>query len=317
MGFVQLGNKVSIVKDIKAGCIQGSIIGPFLFSIYMSQLQSIVHPWELVAYADDSYVIVQGTDMNELKTCTEGVMSKHYEWLKSIGMICNRSKTELIVFGNNKLSVEVGGESIESKNTIKVLGILIDCDLRWTSQINRTVSKIRSLTFAMRYLRRHLSIDEIRPIIHAHVISHMAYGAPIWHRRLTFRQRAQLRSVYFKILRLITRDFNYKLSRPQLLAKCKVEHIDAILFKRESMFLFNMIHKLEPTELVSKLMQRSYLNERSLGRLHFFDFSHTKMGKACISNSANEISSKWNFDWFFLTPETFKTRLAQQLNGEI
>lgn len=71
MGYVLLGDKVSYVKDIGAGCIQGSTIAPFLLSIYLSDLKQVVSPSNLIAYADDSYVIIEGESVDELKNKNE------------------------------------------------------------------------------------------------------------------------------------------------------------------------------------------------------------------------------------------------------
>jgi len=131
----------------------------------MSGLQNTVAPRDLVVYADDWYVIVNGEDYESLKENTERVMSKHFQWLDTIGMVCNQTKTELLYFGNDQLRPTVNGELITSKNSIKVLGLIMDHDFKWTS----TVSKLRSLTFALRYLRRHLSLSEMKPALFAHV----------------------------------------------------------------------------------------------------------------------------------------------------
>jgi len=313
MGYVQIGNARSFVRDIKAGCIQGSVIGPFLFSIYMSELESIVHPHDLIAYADDSYVIIKGNNLNEVREKTQNTMTSHFEWLKSIGMICNQSKTELMFFNNNDISVKVESEEIRSKKCIKVLGILVDMNLKWEPQLSRIISTSRSISFGLRYLRRHIPLSEMKTLIYSHVVSRMLYGSPVWSGNLTFRQRSKLRSAYFRVLRIISRDFNFKLNRSGLLKMCKVEHIDNILFKRSSCFLFNVIFNLSPTDLAVRLMQRSYFNERSLGRLHFFDFSRTRMGKTCFTNQAGTLANTWNFDWFFMTPSSFKHHLSEQL----
>jgi len=176
------------------------------------------------------------------------------------------------------------------------------------------VSSTRSLSFAIRYLRRHLSVVEMRPVIYAQVVSRMAYGAPVWFHYLNFRQRAQLRSAYFRVLRLVSRDFGLKLNRRGLLETCEIDHIDDILFKRSSLFLFNIIFNLAPTDLAGRLLQRGYFNDRNVGKLHFFDCSSSKIGKACITNNASEITSRWMFDWFFLTPDNFKMKLSAQLS---
>jgi len=314
LGYVQVGNSVSMVKDIKAGCIQGSIVGPFLFSIYMSHLQQVVSPWDSVVYADDSYVIIHGDNIDDLVGSTKTVMSKHFEWLSSIGMVCNQSKTELMIYGQYSVKIKVNNQEITSKSTIKVLGLLFDNNLRWQSQVKKILSRTRSVTFALRYLRRHLSLSEIKPVIYAQVVSRMAYGAPVWYHYLNFRQKAQLRSAFFRILRVLSRDFNLKLNRNGLLQVCDMDHIDNILFKRSSNFLFNLIFNLVPNDLAVKLLQRGYFNDRNVGKLHFFDCSSSKIGKACITNMASEIVSRWDFDWFFLTPDVFKLKLNEQLS---
>jgi len=66
MGFVQMGESRSCVKDIRTGCIQGSILGPILFNIYMSDLINVVHPCKLISYADDSYIVGFGENEEEV-----------------------------------------------------------------------------------------------------------------------------------------------------------------------------------------------------------------------------------------------------------
>lgn len=96
-GFVQVGNGRSRVRTIRAGCIQGSVIGPILFSIYTSFLSEILSPHKVVAYADDAYLIISADNMNDLLSITSETMKTHFGWLKSIGMVCNPDKTEWMI----------------------------------------------------------------------------------------------------------------------------------------------------------------------------------------------------------------------------
>jgi len=68
---------------------------------------------------------------------TKTVMSKHFDWLRSIGMICNQSKTELMVYGKDLIKIHLNGEEITSKKTIKVLGLLFDNDLNGIHRLRR------------------------------------------------------------------------------------------------------------------------------------------------------------------------------------
>jgi len=47
-GYVQIGNFRSCVRWIDLGCVQGSILGPFLFNGYTSELEKVVSPWHVV-----------------------------------------------------------------------------------------------------------------------------------------------------------------------------------------------------------------------------------------------------------------------------
>jgi len=63
------------------GCVQGSILGPRLFTLYLSGLQnSIKH--NLVSYADDSYVIVKADDLENLKLEVKTTTKAHSKFLK-------------------------------------------------------------------------------------------------------------------------------------------------------------------------------------------------------------------------------------------
>jgi len=313
MAYVQIESSRSMLKDIRAGCIQGSVLGPFLFSIYMSDLESVVLPHQLVAYADDSYIVIKEKTLNLLKQKTSDVMEAHFNWLGQIGMVCNQAKTELMFMNTDSVELIVNNQRIVSKPTMKVLGMMMDNNLKWESQVNKIVSKVKSLNFGLRYLRRHLSITEIRPILFSQVISHITYGCMVWFHALNYKQKTKIKSTFYQTLRIITRDFKRRQNRNILVRDIGINHIEDIMFLRSSVFLFNIIFHMVPTDIVYKLLGRSYFNDRNLGKLHFFDYSTSKIGRACLTNCAGSLSSRWTFDWFMLTPNSFKHHLKRQI----
>jgi len=313
-GYVQIESAVSPVRDIKAGCIRGSILGPILFNIYMSHLSSIIYPGILISYADDSYIVVEGDSEVELKSKLEEIIKVHFEWLGNMGLICNMSKTELITFGTNDLEIEVAGVTIKSGVHMKVLGSFLEQKLNWEMNVNKLLGKCRSFIFSLRYLRRHLDVNDTIKIFKSHVISRLTYGSPIWAHSLSYQQRSKIRSLYFHIIRIIVRDFKFKYNRTSLLRKTGLESIDDILYKRASAFLYSRIYYLEPTELVGELLSKSSSNERHPGKLRFFDTSKTKIGRVCVTNAAKNYSEGWRFDYIGLSVESFKSNLHDQLH---
>lgn len=313
-GYVQIEDKVSCVRDIKAGCIQGSILGPFLFNVYMSDLVDTLTEATLISYADDSYVIIEGSSENELNEKLTRTINLHFNWLNNAGMICNMSKTELIVFGLDNFSITIQGVEITAGKEIKILGSYLDSKLSWEKNTNNIISKCRSLVFGLRYLRRILSLEDAVKVFKSHLISRLTYASPVWSQLLNYSMRAKLRSFYFYVIRILTRDFEFKMNRSKLLRRCSLESIDDILFKRTSTFIFKLTYHLEPTVLVGNLLSKAYVNERFPGRMAFFDTSSSRVGRSCITNVAKNITENWNFDWVGLSIYSFKKQLHLQLN---
>jgi len=316
-GYVQIGNSRSCVLDIKTGCVQGSILGPVLFNLYTSELKSIVSPCSMVSYADDTYVIWEGETSGALCRQLSDTMNAHFEWLGMIGMKCNLEKTELIVFGHDRIEVDLKefGVKIQSKDSMKILGILVDSNLKWESQVNKISARARSFVFSLRYLRKFLTLQEIENVFKAQIIPTFTYGAPSWSNHLSYQLRARLRSAYFFLLRAIIRDYNRRLNRSGMLGVMGLESIDTILFKRTSVFLFSLVYNLQPTNICFKLLSKCYHNDRTPDKLYFSDTSRGKKGKLCITNQAKNITEQWDFDWLTLSKESFKTKLREQCSS--
>ncbi len=98
--FVQVGESTSSIFKFQAGCPQGSTLGPKVFNLYCHDLiQNFEEGTCLITYADDSYVVVRAKTTKDLIKRTKSTMSRHLQWLKTNGMICNVDKTEMIVMG--------------------------------------------------------------------------------------------------------------------------------------------------------------------------------------------------------------------------
>jgi len=227
-------------------------------------------------------------------------------------MICNTTKTELTVFGLEKLNVDIGGTNIDSKDTMKVLGILIDNKLTWDQHILKIIASCRSKMFGMRYLRRNLSFKDTFTVFRSHFISKLVYCSPAWSVNLSYHQSQKLRSIFYHSIRLLLRDFDFKLNRKKLLEKSNMQSLDHILLMRNSVFLFNIIKSINPSKLACNLLSRAYQNERQLGKLVFFDISSSRIGKKSILNQSKNICERWLFDWVDLSTVSFKIKLRNQ-----
>jgi len=149
-----------------------------------------------------SYVIICADNLSDLKLAITSTLTLHFEWLKSMGMKCNMSKTEMVVFDQEPISITVGENRLESVGSMKILGLKIDHKLNWKLFVEEMCNKVRSLIFGMRYVRRNLSLRDTVKIVKAQIVSRLCYGCPVWFCSLNFNLRARLRSVYYMVIRI-------------------------------------------------------------------------------------------------------------------
>ncbi len=120
-------------KNIPIGCVQGSVLGPRLFNIYMSDIESSLPPEVFyTSYADDSYVGVSCdvSDFEKTIPKLEKIMDSHFKQLEDRGMVVNRSKTEIVVFNRwGDLRVDFPNLGLSSEPRMKILGIDFKYDL--------------------------------------------------------------------------------------------------------------------------------------------------------------------------------------------
>jgi len=74
-----------------------------------------------VAYADDSYVINRGNNLDEVIYTAKENITAHTEALRNIGMIVNQDKTEIVVMSRAKeppnISIDIGQDIFLKSST--------------------------------------------------------------------------------------------------------------------------------------------------------------------------------------------------------
>ena len=122
------------VKMIKYGVLQGSILGPLLFIIYMNDLPKCIDNAHITMYADDT-----GSSAT-VKTCDnikEKVIPNFFgviDWLKANQLSLHTVKTEFMLLDSATsilrfgmpLAIRVGDSLIRRTSCTKYLGIIMD-----------------------------------------------------------------------------------------------------------------------------------------------------------------------------------------------
>jgi hypothetical protein len=142
---------------VEAGVIQGSVLGPILFIIFISDINSFIPPGvNTEKYADDilSYITGDSPDSSLPQAIVDGVQ----RWCDANRMRLNTSKCKYLINPGKSACdlplLTLNGETLEVVTSYKYLGIELNKDLDWSLQWDRVKRSISRLPFLLKQLKR-------------------------------------------------------------------------------------------------------------------------------------------------------------------
>lgn len=127
--FVCMNSYSSTVKPITAGVPQGSILGPFLFNLYVNDIVNINREAKFVNYADDTSIFFSSETGDDLIDMANHTLSKIKSWSDCNSLKVNINKTKAIIFRPKSKSVVLSRSlslnscPIEIVSSFKTLGV--------------------------------------------------------------------------------------------------------------------------------------------------------------------------------------------------
>ena len=143
---VSLDGESSFIHRSTVGTVQGSALGPILYSLFVSQLLDLE---KLTLFADDNYVLVWNKNWGQLITEMQNKLEKITKWLKDSGLKVNEAKTELCLFHRKDqmpLIISLINEPLTSKSHMNILGVAFDSKMNWQIQIENSITKAKKST---------------------------------------------------------------------------------------------------------------------------------------------------------------------------
>lgn len=137
---VSIDGSLSRRMPIPAGVPQGSVLGPVLYNIYISDIP-LLDGVEIAQFADDTAVYSTQKTAQEAVNKIQAYAKILVHWCDTWLITLNKGKTELAVFSKaytralitNPLQID--NETIPSQTSIKYLGIILDKRLTFKKQI--------------------------------------------------------------------------------------------------------------------------------------------------------------------------------------
>ena len=206
---VEVNGTMSDPGIVSSGVPQGSILGPFFYLCYVNDM-SISVKCKLLLYADDSALIVSGSDPQSIADVLSKELESCMQWLMDNKLSLHLGKTESILFGSKRklknvehFDVKCGDITIKHEKSVNYLGVQIDNDLEGTSIVRGITSKVNSrLKFLYKY-RDLLNFESRKTLCSTLIQSLFDYSCPSWYPRINKGLKDKLQVAQNKTMRFI------------------------------------------------------------------------------------------------------------------
>ena len=165
--FTSYKDSCSKVFSIRRGVLQGSFLGPFLFSVYVNDLPTSVPFGHCELFADDTSIHVSDADclnlMSKLQSCADDVckwaklnkMSIHPKKSKFME-ITTRQRHQLLPV--NLPSIKMESSSIERVAEMEFLSVVVDECHSWRQHIRRLSAKLSQSNYQLARIKNFVGL---------------------------------------------------------------------------------------------------------------------------------------------------------------
>ena len=155
--YVRLQGCRSDILMGSTGVPQGTVLSPFLFTIYTSDFCFRSGTCHLQKFSDDSSIVGCITDDNDEEY--RGVVENFISWAGENHLLLNIKKTKELVIDPRRstrtttVPITIQGEDIELVDSYKFLGVHLNKNLDWRDNTEAVYKKGQSRLYLLRRLK--------------------------------------------------------------------------------------------------------------------------------------------------------------------
>lgn len=171
-------------KQITASIPQGSVIGCFLFLVYVNDLPNNINE-PCVLFADDISVLTSCENNINLNDKLNSILDSTINWMTEHNLEINFNKTKIISFHpRQKIPININfsfkNNKLEVVDKFTLLGLNIDTQINWKSHIQKIRAKISKFSYALREIKKATDLKTALVTYYAYAYAWLKYGVILW-----------------------------------------------------------------------------------------------------------------------------------------
>ena len=296
---VVLNGQASPWVSIEAGVLQGSILGPLLFLIYINDLSDDLSTTAKL-FADDTplFSIVQNvsTSASHLNNDLSKISNRAFQWKMNFNPGPSK-QAQAVIFSRKIIqktchpSIYFNNESVKQVPSQKHLELILDSKLNFQEHLQNILNKVKKTIGLLRKLLNILPREPLLTISKSFVRPHLDYGDVIYDQHYNNYFHQNLESIQYNAALAIASAIRGS-SKEKFYQELGLESLKQRRWFRKLCYFFKITKNQSPKYFFDKIptTRTACRTRNNIGNIPRFNIKHNFFKNSFLPSSVIE----WN-----------------------
>ena len=263
---MSISNTKSSFRPISCGVLQGSILGPLLFLLFINDLPLYTSNVFIDMYADDTTLYYIHTSQETIERNLQIALNELNIWCKNNGMVLNTAKTKVMLITtkqkrngivNDIIELKYNNDPLQTITNGKILGVFVDNNLSWSEHVKHITKKIASNVWLLSKIKMFLSLEHRIQFYKTYIQPHIDFCNIVWG-NASETNKLKIFRMQKRAVRVIL-DYDVE-NTTEAMKSLNIQSFYDRLFLRKAKFMFKVYHNITPTYINEGFNLRTNLN---------------------------------------------------------